>query len=391
MAQPSFQSRSEPTPQGHPRIERFEDLLIPAVSAGELGYRLPAEWEAQSCVWVSPPTNPETWPRCLMQAGRQFDAWIDQLRRFAPVCTPQSLGISTDDAWMRDYGPIFVVREGNGQVEATEREAPAPRRVDRAVTTELAVHDFHFNSWGHKYEGVRARDDVVPQHLARWLGSPIWVHDFALEGGAIEPNGRGTMLTTEQCLLNPNRNASSSRERIEVVLGEAFNVTNIIWLPGGITGDDTDGHIDDVARFVAADTIAAATAPAGHPDHEMLGRNLAALRQARDQDGRKLTIVELPMPEPMFYDYPADRFDEGGRAQLPGSYANFLISNGGVFVPTFGQPSDETALRTLEQAMPDYEIVPVRSEWLIVGLGAMHCLSMPQPAVRYDQRGVVLR
>ncbi|MFW6058603.1 MAG: agmatine deiminase family protein [Phycisphaeraceae bacterium] len=390
MADPQHQPRARAAVP-HPRIARFGDLLIPAASAAELGYRMPAEWEAQSCVWVSPPTNSETWPRCLMQASRQFDAWVDELRRFAPVCTPQSLGISTDDAWVRDYGPIFVVRDqASGNGDGAEQE-PATRRVDRAVTTELALHDFFFNSWGGKYEGARPRDDMVPQHLARWLGSPIWVHDFALEGGAIEPNGRGTLLTTEQCLLNPNRNPGASREKIEAILGEAFNATRIIWLPGGITGDDTDGHVDDVARFVNADTVAAATAPEGHPDHDMLARNLQVLRRARDQDGNKLNIIELPMPEPIFYDYPPDRFDEGGRQQLPASHANFLIANGGVFVPTFGQASDEQALRIMEQAMPDHEIVPVRSEWLVVGLGAMHCLSMPQPAVRYNIRGAVLR
>lgn len=397
----------------HPRIAQFDDLFMPVPSAGALGYRLPAEWEPQSCVWVSPPTNPETWPRCLHKASQQFEAWIDQLRRFAPVCTPHSLGIPTDDAWIRDYGPLFMVRDpvgasasdGNLTAAKTEGEAsaspaqrpagdslaqlrrtrhvvaPAPEGRGEAGISPMALHDFHFNTWGEKYE-LRTRDDVVPQHLARWLGAPIWVHDLVLEGGAIESNGRGTLMTTEQCLLNPNRNPGWSRGRLEAALSEALGVSQFIWLPGGISGDDTDGHIDAVARFVSPDTVLACTASPAHPDHAMLRHNLAALREARDQDGEPLNVIELPMPEPMSYDYPPDRFDAGGRWPLPASYANFLIANGGVFVPTFGQPTDDAALRVFEQALRGYEIVPVRSEWLVVGQGTLHCLSMPQPQVR---------
>ena len=373
----------------HPRIAQFEHLYQPAQSAAALHYRLPAEWEPMACVWVSPPTNPETWPRCLNAADAQFDAWINELRRFAPVCTPESLGIATDDAWIRDYGPLFVVREQAQATRATtvheasavgtaRRGPPAIGRSGDPATATLGLHDFHFNTWGQKYER-RQRDDLVPQHLAAWLGAPIWVHDLVLEGGAIDTNGRGTLMTTEQCLFS--RNKDVSREAIEAALRDAFNISHIIWLPGGISSDDTDGHIDDVARFVASDTVLAASAPEGHPDHDVLQRNLAALRQARDQDGTPLHVIELPVPAPMHYDYPPDRFDEGGRQALPGSYANFLICNGAVFVPTFGQHEDEAALRVIEQALPNHELIPVRSEWLIVGRGALHCLSMPQPVV----------
>ncbi|MEX1016197.1 MAG: agmatine deiminase family protein [Phycisphaeraceae bacterium] len=341
----------------HARIDQFDQLHRPDRTAVELGYRMPAEWEPHSAVWLTPPHNVETWPLVMDRAVQQFEAWVDMLRCCVPVCTTQAMQIPTNDSWIRDYGPIFVInRQG-----------------------DLAAHDFHFNGWGGKYE-QRDRDDVVPQHIARQLGLPLWVHDLVLEGGSIDVNGQGTLLTTEQCLLNPNRNPHLSRQQIEARLHETLGTTHVIWLPGGIEGDDTDGHIDDIARFIAPDTVAALRAPQHHPDHAMLERNWQVLRQARGQNGRPFTLVELPVPDPIHFDYPADRFGPGGPAPLPASHANFLITNGTVFVPTFGQPSDDAALRTLEQAMPGYTILGVRSEWLIVGLGALHCLSQQQPA-----------
>ncbi|MEX0745592.1 MAG: agmatine deiminase family protein [Phycisphaeraceae bacterium] len=349
----------------HPRLEPLESTppAGSAESAAALGYRMPAEWEPQSCVWVTDPHNPETWPTCLDAARKQFEAWLDAMSRFVPVCSTQSMGIATNDSWIRDYGPIFVVRD-------------APPATPAAPP--LAAHDFHFNGWGGKYED-RDLDDVVPQHIARALNLPLWVHDLVLEGGSIDVNGRGAVLTTEQCLLNANRNPQLTRVQIEAALHETLGTRHVIWLPGGIEGDDTDGHIDDVARFVTADTVVASRAPHEHPDYEMLERNWQALGRARDQDGQPLALIELPVPEPIVFDYPADRFGPGGRAPVPASHANFLITNGAVFVPVFGQRSDEPALRALEQALPGRSIVPVRSEWLVVGLGALHCLSQQQP------------
>ncbi len=322
---------------------------------------MPAEWEPQACVWVTPPHNAETWPGCLDRAQTQFAKLITAMEPFVEVRTTQGVGIATDDSWIRDYGPLFVV-DRRGQ---------------------LACHDFIFNCWGNKYDAFE-HDDVVPRRIARQLGVPVWVHDMVLEGGAIDVNGHGTVMTTRQCLLNPNRNPTMTQPQIEQALHDALGTRHVIWLPGGIAGDDTDGHIDDVARFIAPERVAA-VCPSFNAvedeDHHILSRNYDALKQARDQDGRRLELVDLPTPQPLYYDYPPDPYTSGGRRRLPASYANFLIANGAVFVPTFGQASDEIALRTLEQAMPRYTIVGVRCEHLIVGLGAIHCMTMQQPGL----------
>lgn len=352
----------------HPRIYGADELQTPSATAAALGYRMPAEWEPQACVWVTPPHNPETWPGCLYDAKTEFATFVEALADSVPVNTTDELAISTNDSWMRDFGPLFVVRD----------HGAGPAGGASAAAGSVACHDFHFNGWGNKYE-LRQQDDLVPQELARQMGVPVWVHDFVLEGGAIEVNGRGTVLTTESCLLNPNRNPGLSRRAIEQKLHETLGTRVVIWLPGGIEGDDTDGHVDDVARFVSPTIVAAVSAPSGHPDHDLTQRNLAALRAGRDQDGTPLDIIELPAPPPIEYDYPTDRFGAGGRAALPASYANFLISNGRVFLPVFGQWSDDAAVKCLDPVMPDHTIVPLRAEHLIVGLGAFHCLSMPQP------------
>ncbi|XAL97921.1 agmatine deiminase family protein [Phycisphaeraceae bacterium D3-23] len=355
----------------HPTIEAIDSIDRPTRTARELGYRMPAEWEPAACVWVVPPHNPETWPGCLEQAQAQHADWVDAMRPYVEVRTPGSLGIDTDDSWIRDFGPVFVVNRAG------------PRDLG-----PLAAHDFRFNAWGSKYEGARDRDDVVPQHLADKLGFPLWVHDFVLEGGSIEVNGKGTVMTTQQCLYNANRNPWATPEAIEQTLHDALGTRHVVWLPGGIAGDDTDGHIDDVARFVDAHTVAVVVASEGHADHAMTRRNFEALQQATDQDGVALNIVGLPTPEPVLYAYPAPppgvaphQGDPVGLHPVPASYANFLIANEAVFVPVFGQASDDIACGVLEKVLPGRAVVPVRADDLVVGLGALHCLSMQQPAV----------
>ncbi|MEM6506289.1 MAG: agmatine deiminase family protein [Planctomycetota bacterium] len=346
--------------QTHPTIDDIESIDRPEHSANELGYRMPAEFEPVECVWVVPPHNEETWPGCFEAAQAQHADWVDQMRPYVEVRTPGSIGIDTNDSWVRDFGPVFVVNE---------------------QTQRLACHDFHFNSWGAKYEAVRPLDDVVPQHLAHKLGLPLWVHDFVLEGGSIDVNGRGTVMTTQQCLFNANRNPWARPEVIEQALHDALGTRHVVWLPGGIAGDDTDGHIDDVARFVSPDCVAVVVAPEGHADHAATQRNLSALQQARDQDGDALQIVGLPTPEPILYDFPTlPSVETPGPAPVPASYANFLIANDAVFVPAFGQAADEVACGVLEKVLPGRSVVPVRAEHLVVGLGALHCLSMQQPA-----------
>ncbi len=335
--------------------------MVDTVStAASLGYRMPAEWEPQECVWVVRPHNEETWPGCLEEARRQHDAWVAAMREGdTRVRYVEELGIPTNDSWVRDFGPIFVV--GGGRV---------------------AVQNFGFNGWGGKYE-VRDLDDAVPPHMAAELGLQVFDHHgFILEGGSIDVDGRGTLLTTSQCLLHKNRNPHLSRGDVESLLHNALGVTRVVWLPGGIVGDDTDGHVDDIARFIAPGVVAAIRADAGHPDHDMLDRNWAALSKASDAGGERLQLVPLPTAPQRTYDFPAGSLGEGRPAStepVPASYANFLISNGSVYVPTFGDRRDDAACRVLEDAMPTHRIVPVRAQWLVVGLGALHCLSQQQP------------
>lgn len=354
---PTAEKRSSDRPV-HPRAPFADQLNLLDGSAATAGYAMPAEWSALSAVWLVEPHNVETWPGCLDKARAQFHAWAQALADHVQVITTQRLGIATNDSWIRDFGPIFVKHRTTG---------------------ELAAHDFHFNGWGGKYE-KRERDDLVPQHIARHLDIGLYVHDMVLEGGSIEVNGRGSVMTTSQCLLNANRNPHLSQQQITERLHAALATRHIIWLPGGIVGDDTDGHVDDIARFVNPTTVVAVRAEPGHPDHAMLQRNWSALEQARDQDDQPLELLALPAPQPIYYDYPADRFGPGGRAAVPASYANFLFANDALFVPTFGQATDDQALGTLDQALPNHTIIPVRAEWLVVGLGALHCLSMQQPA-----------
>lgn len=348
--------------QPHPLIKDIETIDRPGDCANTLGYRMPAEFEPIQCVWVVPPHNEETWPGCFEPAQAQHAQWVSLMRQHGvTVRTTDELNIATDDSWIRDFGPLFVVDDEKKQ---------------------LALHDFRFNSWGGKYEAQRPLDDVVPQHLAKTLGLPLWVHDFVLEGGSIDVNGKGTLLTTQQCLFNANRNPWATRETIEQTLADTLGIRHILWLPGGIAGDDTDGHIDDVARFVSPDCIAVVVANEDHPDHAVARRNLEALRQAKDQDGHAIHLVGLPSPKPIVYDFPElPGVDEPGPSPVPASYANFLIANDAVFVPAFGQPTDDIACGVLEKVMPGRSIVPVRAEHLVVGLGALHCLSMQQPAV----------
>jgi len=349
--------------------DHLEGLTQPKQSARSLGYRVPGEFEPVEAVWFTYPHNLDTWPGCFEKACGQYDEVLKQAAKFAKVnVIGRDFQWRTNDSWVRDYGPIFVVKARGGA-----SDGPA-----------IACHDFTFNGWGGKYDTDKyqpAIDDVIPRLVAKHLNIPIWTHDLILEGGSIDLNGRGSVLTTEQCLLNVNRNSKLSRREIEESIHEALGTRHIIWLPGGIEGDDTDGHIDDVARFISADTIAMIRAPEGHPDHEITEHNWKSLSKAKDQDGNAINLVALPVPEPRFYEYPPIGNHEGGRQQLPMSHANFLILNEGVLVPIFGHKSDEVAMRVLEDALPGRKIIGCRSEHLVVGYGSIHCLSMQQPRV----------
>jgi agmatine deiminase len=337
----------------------------------ELGYRMPAEWAPHQATWISWPHNPETWPGVLAEAEAAMAQAVAALAggetvrinvRDAsheahvrtllgpPADTPAVVfhHFPTNDAWCRDHGAIFL-RHPDGR---------------------LAAVDCGFNAWGGKYPPWNL-DDAIPAQMAAALGVPRFEGGLILEGGSIDVNGAGTVLTTEQCLLNENRNPHLTRAEIEQTLRLLLGVQQVLWLGDGIVGDDTDGHIDDITRFVAADTVVTVVEPDPvDPNHAPLAENLERLKAMRLPDGRPFRIVELPMPRPVLLD---------GRP-LPASYGNFYIGNTAVLLPVFGQPADQEAERILAPLFPGRRIVPIRASELVVGLGAFHCLTQQVPA-----------
>jgi agmatine deiminase len=336
----------------------------------ELGYRMPAEWHPHAATWLAWPKDPETWPDRVPQAEAAFLEIIAALApheavnllvddetaeravrarfRFPAAENVRLVKLETVDSWIRDYGPNFLVNDAGG----------------------LAYNDWIFNAWGDKYEELK-RDDEIPKRLESLLRVPRFEPGIVLEGGAIDVNGAGVVLTTEQCLLNPNRNPHLSRAEIETYLRDYLNVSKVVWLGEGIVGDDTDGHVDDIARFVSEDTVVcAAEDDPADPNHELLRDNLRRLELAADERGRPFRVVTLPMPGEV----------SGRDGRLPASYANFLIANSVVLLPTFGHPNDARAVETLQTLFPTRRVHPVRAENLVWGMGTIHCLSQQQPA-----------
>ena len=259
--------------------------------------------------------------------------------------------IPTNECWVRDHGPAFVLRRHRGR-------------------TEAAVVDWGYNAWGGKYPPYDA-DDAVPTHVGAALSLPVFVPGIVMEGGAVDFNGAGTVLTTTSCLLNKNRNPRLSKARLERYLQDYYGQRHVVWLGDGIEGDDTDGHIDDLARFIDPRTIVIGIErdPAD-PNFSVLQANRKRLSKAQDQDGRPFVIVELPMPRPVWRD--------GQR--LPATYLNFYFVNGALLVPTFGQGArDRAALGILQARLPGRRVVGVDCRALIWGLGAIHCFTQQQP------------
>ncbi|GIV62110.1 MAG: agmatine deiminase [Rhodothermaceae bacterium] len=259
----------------------------------------------------------------------------------------------TNDAWCRDHGAIFVVRERDGR-------------------RELAATDWGYNAWGGKYPPFDL-DNAIPRRMAEALGVPRFEVDMILEGGSIEVNGAGLLLTTTDCLLNPNRNPGRSREEIEQTLRDYLGVRKILWIRGELAGDDTDGHIDNIARFVGEDTVLAVVEddPADE-NYEPLQENLARLREMTTVDGRPLRVETLPMPAPVYY----------GEHRLPASYANFYIGNTVILLPVYNDPNDAVAAEIIGRHFPDRTVVGIDCRELVWGLGAFHCLTQQVPAVR---------
>lgn len=340
-----------------------------------LGYRMPAEWEPHTATWLAWPHNEDTWPGRLPQVRDIFLDMIEALHRHETVhllvndaATAEQVDqrirergleagainlheMPTADAWLRDSGPIFLTGD-------------SPQLT-------LAASAWRFNAWGGKYADLQA-DAGLSQRIASRLGVRCFAPGIVLEGGAIDVNGSGACLTTEQCLLHPNRNPDLQRADIECHLGATLGVCHVIWLGRGIAGDDTDGHVDDVARFVGPSTVVCAleTDPQD-ANFAPLQDNLRRLRAATDECGRSLDVVPLPMPGRV--GSPQER--------LPASYANFYIANGVVLVPVYDHPNDDRALRTLQDLFSGRRVIGIPCEPLVWGLGAIHCVTQQQPAV----------
>ena len=336
-----------------------------------LGYRMPAEWEPHTATWLSWPRRegisfPESFDCVLPALRAMVEALIESeqvyisvsngaheaearsVLRGLPMERITFYRVATNEPWCRDHGPIFLTRDHD------------PR---------LAVVDWDYNAWGNKYPPFDL-DEVVPTRLAEILKLPVFYPHMILEGGSIDVNGSGALLTSESCLLNKNRNPNLSRDEIEQRLRDYLGVTDILWLGDGIAGDDTDGHIDDLTRFVSERTVVTVVEEnRDDENYEPLQQNLARLSEMKIDD-RKLDIVTLPMPKKIVR--------EGLR--LPASYANFYVANTRVLVPTFGDPNDEAALSVLRECFPDRRVVGIDCRELIWGLGAFHCLTQQQPA-----------
>jgi len=353
----------------------------------ELGYRMPAEWERHAGTWIGWPQNASDWPgkfaaipwvyaeivRLLAQKETVNILVADEVTERRAVSALRHAGANvervnfhrwpTNRVWLRDSGPIFIkgaVKDAQGQVAAT---------------------DWKFNAWA-KYDDWQL-DDQVPAHVAGLLKLSRWqpqvtladgtVHSIVLEGGSIDVNGQGTLITTEECLLSEvqQRNPGMSREQLEKAFHDYLGIDQVLWLDRGTAGDDTHGHVDDITRFVGPETIVTAVEPdSADYNHEPLAENLARLKASRTPGGRQWTIVELPMPRPVVF--------RGQR--LPASYANFYIANGLVLVPTFHDPNDRVALGILAELFPDREVIGIHAVDLVWGLGTLHCMTQQQPA-----------
>ncbi len=345
---------------------------------------MPAEWSPHEATWLTWPTNHVTWPgnrlkevegiylqmmRALLvgervhllvpdaKTGRKVLAAFEAKKAAAHNLILHR--VRTVDTWIRDYGPIFV-KQGK----------------------DLAFTKWTFNAWGGKYSDLARDNGVVPkiEFLKRFRSRTI---PMVMEGGSLDTNGRGVCLTTEQCLLNPNRNPHLSKKQIEERLKKHLGFTKVIWLKEGIEGDDTDGHVDDITRFVAPRTVLTAVEPdRSEKNHEVLKENLQILKNESDVEGKKFRIVELPMPAPIRvkegHSLPAGQAGASGR--LPASYANFYIGNAAVLLPVYSHANDAKAVRILKDLFPGRRIVPIESTPLVYGLGSIHCVTQQQPA-----------
>ena len=342
-----------------------------SVSAAERGFTMPAEWEEQRAILLSWPLNPLTWEDRRAEVEAIYAGFAAAVSRFedvkincvraeqprilkllsgagADAARVELLDVPTNDAWCRDHGPVCL--------------------VNRATWARLLVH-FRYNAWGGKFPPWNL-DAAVPEHAAALLGYERNAVPMVCEGGALESNGAGLLMTTESVMLNPNRNPSMSRARIGDTLMRSLGMDEILWLKGGLFCDDTDGHIDTLARFVNANTVLACVAPEDSKNAPMLNENLRRLREYRTRLGRPLDVIPLPLPDPVA---PPDGWRE---ETLPASYANYLLVNGAVLAPSYRQPrNDARAAAIIGEAFPGREVVQIDCADIILEGGALHCLS----------------
>lgn len=340
----------------------------------KLGYSMPAEWEKHEGTWLSWPKDPDSFPdQILPEVQKTYVQMISALHKNEKVnvlvdddyyeskvrailkSNDVSLDnvifhkIQTADVWFRDYGPIFVTIKSD--------------------KSKVAFTHWKFNAWGDKYQDLKNDThvpDMLPLGKIQGFEAPM-----VLEGGSIDMNGLGTCLTTAQCLLNKNRNPNLSKKQIEQNIHNYLGATNFIWLKEGIEGDDTDGHVDDLARFVSKDTIVCALDEnQKDKNYAALKENFEILKQSKDQDGKSLKVIPLPMPKPVIYD--------GKR--LPASYTNFYIANNAVLVPIFKDENDRKAISILEKLFPERKVIGINCRELVYGFGAIHCVTQQQPS-----------
>jgi agmatine deiminase len=339
----------------------------------ELGYYFPAEFAPQRAIWLSWPHKEESWPGKIHAIFPPYTQFIKEITKGQHCCINvnnenmkqfaenhlRSAGVDlsmisfylhpTNDAWCRDHGPAFLVNKDKSKPKV--------------------IVNWDYNAWGNKYPPYDL-DTTIPIRIGEALGLEVFHPGIVMEGGSVEFNGKGTLMTSTACLLNKNRNPYLNQDQIEKYLIDYYGVEQILWIDEGIVGDDTDGHIDDTVRFINEDTVIAVVEEIkSDENYELLQHNLRQLKTMRLLNDKQLNIIELPMPEFMEY--------EGQR--LPASYANFLIINQSVIVPIFESKNDEKALSIIAEAFPDRDVVGINSKDIIWGLGSFHCLSQQEP------------
>jgi agmatine deiminase len=341
----------------------------------QLGYVFPPEWAQHEATWLSWPHKEESWPGKIEKIYPVYSQFVKLLAESEKVRinvnheAAKATAINhlekagadltqvefflhpTNDAWCRDHGPAFLVNPNADQ--------------------KKAIVDWNYNAWGNKYPPFDL-DDVIPTLIGNHFNIPVFNPGIVMEGGSVEFNGKGTLLTSSCCLLNPNRNSQLNQQQIEQYLFDFYGMEQVLWVNEGIVGDDTDGHIDDTIRFINEDTVLSVVETnVTDENYNLLQQNLKNLHKMRLLNGKQLNIIELPMPDAVVY----------GGMRLPASYANFYISNKHVIVPTYRCDKDDTALEIIADCFPGREIVGLDSTDIIWGLGSFHCLSQQDPLI----------